>query len=389
MTYRIGVIGAGASPDDPDQDGYAMAYRHADAYRARDDCSLVACADIVPENAQQFADHYDISGVYEDYRKMLDKERVDIVSVCVPPRIHADIVRGCADYGDLAAVHCEKPMATSWADCREMCEACERAEIELTFNHQIRFGRVYRKAKALVDDGRIGALRRIEWADEELYDSGTHMFDVSAYLTDQCPVEWVMTALDYREENRWFGVHNSNQALAQWRYESGVFGLATTGRSQDALGAKLRLVGTDGAVEVGVSDGPPLRVRTPKTLGWRTVDVGEDIWGNPEYATRRGLARAGIRRGAETLRTALPVVSAGRSRTTLLGRAIASVIDGIEGDDPSELYCRNALQSTELIFASWESARRRARVDLPLDIDDNPLEAMVEQNLLPVSAGEA
>ena len=151
----------------------------------------------------------------EDYHEMLDQERIDVVSVCVPPEIHADTVRGCADDRGPAAVHCEKPMATSWADCQEMCEACEDAGIELTFNHQIRFGRVYPKAKAMLDDGRIGTLRRIEWADEDLYDSGTHMFDVSAYLTDQCPVEWVIATFDYREENRWFGVHNSNQALAQ------------------------------------------------------------------------------------------------------------------------------------------------------------------------------
>jgi predicted dehydrogenase len=215
------------------------------------------------------------------------------------------------------------------------------------------------------------------------------MFDVAAFLTDQTPVEWVMAALDYREENRWFGVHNSNQALAQWRYESGVFGLAMTGRSREASGAKLRLVGTDGVIEVGAGDGPPLRLRTPRTLGWRTVDVGEDIWGNPEYATRRGLALAATRRGAEVVRAALPGVNAGRTRATLLDRAVSSVIRGIECEERSELHCRNALQSTELIFAAWESTRQRARIDLPIDIDDNPLEAMVEKNLLPVSAGDA
>jgi phytoene/squalene synthetase len=38
-----------------------------------------------------------------------------------------------------------------------------------------------------------------------------------------------------------------------------------------------------------------------------------------------------------------------------------------------------ALQATELIFATYESSRRRGRVDLPLEIDDSPLIAMLGQ----------
>jgi hypothetical protein len=47
------------------------------------------------------------------------------------------------------------------------------------------------------------------------------------------------------------------------------------------------------------------------------------------------------------------------------------------------------LQATELIFASWESARRRGRVDLPLEIEDNPLEDMVEAGQLGPEKREA
>jgi len=45
---------------------------------------------------------------------------------------------------------------------------------------------------------------------------------------------------------------------------------------------------------------------------------------------------------------------------------------------------RRALRATELIFATYESSRRRGRVDLPLDIDDSPLLAMMaEQGIEP------
>jgi hypothetical protein len=41
------------------------------------------------------------------------------------------------------------------------------------------------------------------------------------------------------------------------------------------------------------------------------------------------------------------------------------------------LSARYALQATELIFASYESSRRRGRVDLPLTIDDSPFLTML------------
>ena len=251
MTYRIAVVGTGDSPDDPDSDGFAMAYKHAAGYRRLDDCELVACADIIPENAKQFADRWDLEAVYEDYEVMLREADPDIVSVTVPPAVHAEVVQGCAEYGDLEAVHCEKPMAATWADCKAMVEACEAADVNLTVNHQRRVGPLYRKAKELVDDGAIGDLERVEWSAMNLFDAGTHLFDLAGMFTDEANPEWALAGLDYREENRWFGTHNENQAVALWQYESGVHGLASTGEAEggDAVRPYVRLVGSDGRLD--------------------------------------------------------------------------------------------------------------------------------------------
>jgi predicted dehydrogenase len=387
MEYDIGFVGTGADPDDPDQDGFAMAYRHAGGYSRLDDCHIAACADIVPENAAAFAGEFDVDDdrVYEDYETMVREADPDIISVCVPPDIHARVVIDCARAGNLAAIHCEKPMATTWADCREMCQVCEEAGVKLTFNHQKRVGPVYRRAKKLLDAGKIGDLRRVEWSYDNLFDSGTHMFDLSALYAGQSPVEWVMAGLDYREENRWFGVHNENQAIAQWRYENGVYGQATTGRSADALGAQVRLVGDEGTIEVAADDGPPLRIHTGRTLGWKTVEVGANIWGNRTYATPLGF----VRWAGEEARRRLPVLSAPDDYPSNIDRSVASAVAAVREDGESPLTWRNAIESTEVIFAAWESARRGARVDLPLEIDDNPLEAMVENGDLPVGSGSA
>ena len=67
MTYRVAIVGTGANPETRGRDGYAMAYRHAKGYERLESCSLVACADIVRENAEAFAEHHDIEEVYEDH----------------------------------------------------------------------------------------------------------------------------------------------------------------------------------------------------------------------------------------------------------------------------------------------------------------------------------
>ncbi|MBX0285617.1 Gfo/Idh/MocA family oxidoreductase [Halomicroarcula sp. F28] len=369
MGYNIGFIGTGADPDDPDQDGFAMAYRHAAGYEALDNCQLTACADIVRENAERFAVEYHIEHVYEQYERMLAETQPDIVSVCVPPGLHADIVIDCAETGVPDAIHCEKPMAKTWGDCRAMVEACEAEGVQLSFNHQKRFGGPVREAKRLLEDGAIGELERLEFSEEHLYDTGTHVFDICSYMTDGEPVDWVMGQVDYREENVWFGAHNENHGLTTWAYADGTRGLAMTGAGSDFVDCYLRLRGSEGCLEIGATGGPPLRLRQGN--GWTGVDTNRE--------GIHGTAPSRLGRVRNRLVDALPFVATDSGPSaTYTERAIAEVVGALDAGRPPEIGGRAALRSTELIFASWESARRRARIDLPLDIDDNPLESMVE-----------
>ncbi|MFB6119644.1 MAG: Gfo/Idh/MocA family protein [Halobacteriaceae archaeon] len=349
MTYSVAVIGTGEDPENSSREGFAMAYRHADAYEELDDCELVACADIVPENAAAFADAYGVPDdhVFEDYEAMLDAVDVDVVSVCVPPAVHADIVVGCAK-GGVDAIHCEKPMAHTWGGAQRMAQVCWRRDVQLTFNHQRRFGTPFRQAKALLDDGDIGDLERVEFEASNIYDYGSHSFDLANYFNDEGAVAWVIAGLDYREENVFFGAHNENQALVQWEYDNGVSGLAATGRRTSLVGAHHRLVGTDGEIEVGGGGETALRIRRAGDAEWEELDCdGEDVHG-PGF----------------------------------IQRAVADVVDAVGTDREPELSARHALTATETIFAAWESARRRGRVDLPLEVEGNALEEMVESGAL-------
>lgn len=341
MSYDAAIIGTG----DPDADsGAAMAYNHASAYQSLDQTNLVACADLITERAEAFAAEYNLgNNVYEDYPTMLTEIEPDIVSVCVRPASHAEIVIGCAETGIPQAIHSEKPMAETWGGARRMTTACEEAGIQLTFNHQRRFGRHWRKAKSLLDAGEIGSLERLEMSAPNLFDWGTHVIDLCNFFNDESRAEWVLAGLDCREESFAFDVQQANQDLVLWKYENGLFGLASTGEGAEFIGCRPRIIGSEGVIEVQRSGGPMLRIG--QAGDWETIELSD-------------------------------------SHQEQVNRTIEHIVTALANDVEPELSAHAAQRTTEIIFGAWESVRRRGRVEFPLDIDDNPLQAMIESGEL-------
>src|SRR5258708_4466398 len=99
---RVGFIGTGKKPEKPSAMGYGMAHQHALAYQAlKSDVEIVACADIVKENAEAFAETFGVSkaAVYTNYVDMLAKEKLDIVSICTWPNLHESMAVAAAKSG--------------------------------------------------------------------------------------------------------------------------------------------------------------------------------------------------------------------------------------------------------------------------------------------------
>ena len=349
--FRVGIIGCGRPWGAAGATGMGQGNVHAEGYKASPDCQIVAAADIVQENLDLFCEAHGIASGYLDYREMLEREELDVVSVCVWPKLHAPIVIDVAKAG-VRAIHCEKPMAPTWREAKEMVAVCEERGVQLTFNHQRRFGKPFRVAKELLDSGAIGQLVRLEAFTSNLYDWGTHWFDMMFYYNDDQPAQWALGQIDARGGHRIFDVFVEGQGLSYIRWQNGVHGLvATQGRGIVPSGGVTRgeqvgnrLIGSTGTIEVWVENGPALRMRSPRTGGeWQAVDVGE--------------------------------------RDAYVETCVAAVLDLVDalksGREP-ELAARKALQATELIFATYESSRRRGRVDLPLEIDDSPLQAMLD-----------
>lgn len=345
--FRVGIIGCGRPRSEVGATGYGMAHAHAAGYEESADAEIVAIADISAYNLKKFQEEHNVPRGYLTADEMLANEELDIVSICLWPHLHAPMTIKVAEAG-VKAIHCEKPMALTYGEAKAMVEACKKNNVVLTFDHQRRFGAPFRKARELLQSGVIGQLERLEAFTSNLYDWGTHWFDMLFFFNNEVPVEWVMGQVDARGGRPIFGVVLDGQGMSQFKYKNGVMGMMVTG-SRDTLGTlasagcAIRLVGSDGVIEIGVNDGPEVRLRGLSTGGkWKNVDVDGGLHG-----------------------------------LDLVSLAVLDLIDALKTGREPELSARKALQATELIFATYESSRRRARVDLPLDIDDSPFIEML------------
>ncbi|WP_276256286.1 Gfo/Idh/MocA family protein [Halomontanus rarus] len=350
--FTAAVIGTGPEPDNIVWgESAAMAYRHGEAYEGLSQCDIVGCADIVRENAEAFADEFDIAdeNVYEDYQEMLHAVEPDVVSICTPVPTHAQLVIGAAETEVPRAIHCEKPMADTWADCKRMADAADDHGVQLTFNHQRRFSPQWQEATRLLEDGVIGDLERVEMGGKNLYDYGSHLVDLCNHFAGEQEAEWVLGQVHYTDEDVRYGVHNENQGLVTWRYDNGVHGVASTGfgSGADVIGCEHRLFGSEGILEVNPDDvEADLRYRNTDSGGWETFEF---------------------------------------DRVFAIQRALEHVCDSLETGDQPVISAEHALRATEIIFAAWESARQRGRIELPLEAEGNALTEMVDAgDLTPV-----
>ncbi|HAA77158.1 TPA: gfo/Idh/MocA family oxidoreductase, partial [Candidatus Latescibacteria bacterium] len=169
---KAGVIGCGG-----------RGRSHARGYEYCKDATIVACADPFEKSRSAFVGQFDVSNAYADYREMLVKESLDIVSVCTWTGMHREMIEAAASSG-IRAIHSEKPMATTWRDAKAIVQACDDHGIVITFCHQRRFGAQFMKAKEIAGSGAIGEVYRFEGSCPNLFDWGTHWFDMFFFYND-------------------------------------------------------------------------------------------------------------------------------------------------------------------------------------------------------------
>ena len=147
--YRVGVIASGR-----------IAREHGRGWAECEHTEIVACADSHPEALASYAKDFDVKSTYLDLREMMEKEELDIVSVCSWDPQHAEMTVAAAAYRPKVVLS-EKPMACSLAEGEAMIIACQRNDVKLAIGHQRRFYSAWTEARRLIADGAIGAPVRL------------------------------------------------------------------------------------------------------------------------------------------------------------------------------------------------------------------------------------
>src|SRR5581483_9383588 len=178
--------------------GQVMPHSHVAAYAAVPRTSVVAVCDLVPALLDRVREAWQPTfpelRTYTDYRELLARERVDLLSVVTPDHRHAQIVVDAAA-ADVKGIFCEKPIATTLADADRMIAACRQAGVALQIDHTRRWYPEFAEARRLLRAGAIGSLRRVVATlggpRAMLFRNGTHLVDAICYFVDADPA-WLM-----------------------------------------------------------------------------------------------------------------------------------------------------------------------------------------------------
>jgi len=254
--YRAGIIGCGRIADSIEDEVLdapywsLLPYSHAGAYQRCDRTRLVAAADVNAERLAALGRRRGVERLYADYRAMLDREQLDVVSICTPTRTHGEVALEVARR-PVKGIYLEKPIAQNLADADRMIAAFQAAGIVVAVNHVRTWDPYYDRVRRLIAKGAIGAPHAImaHWHEGAAF-GGTHLLDLLRFLLN-AEAEWVFGQLDAGAgrfdpgARGTIGFPNSVQV-----YVSGADGHAAP--------AELDIVGTEGRIRIGNERYPEL-----------------------------------------------------------------------------------------------------------------------------------
>jgi predicted dehydrogenase len=114
-----------------------------------------ACARNV-EKLKAFAEQWGYESLETDWRKLIERPDIDLVDICVPNNLHAEIAIAAAEAGKM--VLCEKPLAMNAAEGQRMVEAVEKAGVANMVWYNYRRVPAVTLAKRLIEEGRLGRI---------------------------------------------------------------------------------------------------------------------------------------------------------------------------------------------------------------------------------------
>lgn len=279
------VIGAGT-----------MGTVHARAYSEMENARLAGIVDINKEKADLLAIalRTQAFSTFEDAVEELNK--VDVIDICLPTFLHKEYVKKAAERGK--HVICEKPLARNLSDAREMIEFCKQKGVKLYIGHVLRFFPEYKRAKELIDNGKIGAPKIASttrggifptaWDDwyADYRKSGGLVLDMIIHDFDF--LRWCFGEVERVYAKSLLGRQYARleYALVTLRFKSGVIAHVEGTWAHEGFSMKFELAGQTGIIEYDSSKELPIFAHTrSRSEGTGGVAVPESpLKENPYYS---------------------------------------------------------------------------------------------------------
>ena len=345
--YTAAVIGCGAPQGSSVKGvGCSIGNTHGQMYVEHPRTTLIAAADIKPENLAAFRTRFDVPHGHADYRVILSEYRPDIVSIATHVGLHRRMIEDAARAG-MKGIFCEKPFVASPAELRAVYDAVRETGVKLVIAHVRRYRPAFMAARDLYQSGAIGqpvmCLAGIQ--DWDLSEWGSHWLDMFRFFHNDRPLKWVMGQARVRGQ-RIYGHATEEHAVAYFEFEGGGRGVVDGGVKLNG-DAQMTLVGTDGSIRV--YDENRLVIDSPN--GRETKDFTEPTRNNWH---------------------------------SLWLDNLQGLVDWLDGGAEPPIGLTYTGPSAELNLAAYVSALRGDRVDFPLDesfwsIDEWPLETIARR----------
>lgn len=201
--HRVAVVGLGYAGE-----------QHVRCFMRAAASTVAAVVDVDGGRACSVADDYGVVAAYTDYRDILDREDIDVVSICTPNHLHAPIAVAALRAGK--HVLCIKPLARTTGEVLEVISAARESGrvLDVAYSHRSRSD--VRALKDLVDGDRLGKVYfiRADWRRRDgipegaadwflsrslagggpLLDLGVHLIDLVLFLMGEPEVTAVSAA---------------------------------------------------------------------------------------------------------------------------------------------------------------------------------------------------
>jgi predicted dehydrogenase len=185
--FKIAVIGAGAIGQD-----------HVASFKLHPAVQVVAIADVSPERGRETAERFGIPDAFTDYRKLLARADIDVVSIALPNYLHAEVALDALRAGK--HVMLDKPMATNAKDGAKLVAESEKRGLLFMVGQNFRFNGDTQTAKQIVDGGELGEIYHAKtswsrragiprigsWFTQKRFAGGGCTYDIGVHALDRC-----------------------------------------------------------------------------------------------------------------------------------------------------------------------------------------------------------